>query len=157
MGFAFSEAVFGIDALPVFLGLPEGALDGGGEAGDGILEDEVAGAVVEGRDGDLLSDASGDEDEGGVGAEFAFIGERGEAVDRGEVEVGEDEVGRGLGEGVAVGGDIVDVLQLIGEAFGFDQGDDQFEGATVVFEVNDVSGLRRRKIGHGATGFGLAG
>ena len=88
MGFAFSEAVFGIDALPVFLGLPEGALDGGGEAGDGILEDEVAGAVVEGRDGDLLSDASGDEDEGGVGAEVAFIGGRGEAVDRGEVEVG---------------------------------------------------------------------
>ncbi|OQB91173.1 MAG: hypothetical protein BWX86_02076 [Verrucomicrobia bacterium ADurb.Bin122] len=155
MGFAFSEAVFGIDALPVFLCLPEGALDGGGQAGDRIFEDKVAGAVVQGGDGDLFADASGDEDERGVGAELAFVGECGEAVDGREVKIGQDEVGWGWGEGVAIRGNIVHVLELVGEAFGFDQGDDQLEGAAVVFEVNDAGRVRRGG-GHVSIGVGLA-
>lgn len=138
---AGAQGLFGAEAFAVLEGLGDGAADGGGEAGEGAFEDEIGGAVAEGLDGGLLAEGAGDEDEGDAGAEFAFEGEGGVAVDAGEVEVGEDEVGRIGDEGAAVRLGVVDVLEGGVDAIRGEQGAYQLVGAEIVFQVDDAQGL----------------
>jgi hypothetical protein len=74
--------------------LAERAVHGGGEARQALLEDVVGNAELEGVDGVLLAELSGEHDERHPRAELQREREAREAVEGGELVVGEDQIDR---------------------------------------------------------------
>ena len=99
-----AQGLLGVASGGADAGLAELAGDGGREAAEGTLGEEVMGAGVHRADGDALGDVAGDDDEGDVLAgpleDFEGLG----GAEPREVVVGENEVpprrAEGLGEGL---------------------------------------------------------
>ena len=78
-------------ALNAKLGLTQGAMDGGWQRCQAMLEDEISGASFEGFDGHFLAEGACDEDERNIGRLLLSDGEGAEAIESWQAMIGENE------------------------------------------------------------------
>ena len=79
-------------ALPALLGLPQGPLHRGAQAGYAVFEDIIRGPALHRVDGHLFTHGPGDEDKGRIRAGGLGQGQGLQAIETREIEVRQDDI-----------------------------------------------------------------